>query len=201
MIQQRFERECQDVGLPGELAIEVGQIVPTICKHARLSDLILIHLAQPPDEHPIMRVGSGLSRLIQQTPRPVLAIPDVPEKLERLLVAYNGNPRSREALYAAAYFASRWEVPLFVLTVAEPEKIKPKTIHQARYYLRSRRIPATFIQKEGAIADVILETQEEQECKFIFMGGYSKPPVIDKIVGSPLDQVLKESPVPVLICR
>jgi nucleotide-binding universal stress UspA family protein len=200
-IRHRFEKECQDVGLPGELAVKAGSIVRTICKHARLSDLVLIHLAHPPEEHPIMRTESGIRRLIQQSPRPILTIPRVPEKLERLLVAYNGNPRSREALYAAAYFASRWEVPLFVLTVNEPGKIKPKIINHARYYLRSRRIPATFIQKKGRISETILETREEQECNFIFMGGYSKPPVIDVVLGSPLDKVLRESPVPVLICR
>lgn len=201
MVRKRFEQECQDVGLPGELAVKAGSIVPTICKHARLSDLVLIHLAHPPEQHPIMRNESGIRRLIQQSPRPILTIPRVPEKLERLLVAYNGNPRSREALYAAAYFASRWEVPLFVLTVAEPGKLDPKFINHARYYLRSRRIPATFIQKKGHIAKVILETQREQNCNLIFMGGYSKPPMIDVVLGSPLDQVLRESLVPVLICR
>jgi len=200
-IRERFETQCQDVGLPGELAVDTGPIVPTICKHARLSDLVIIHMAHPPDSHPIMRAESGIRKLIQQSPRPLLTIPQVPEKISRLLVAYNGNPRSREALYAAAYFAGRWEVPLFVLIVAEPAKINPKKINHARYYLRSRQIPATYIQKKGQIAEVILEVQAEQKCNLIFMGGYSKPPVIDVVFGSPLDQVLRESPVPVLICR
>ncbi len=200
-IQKRFEIQCQDAGLPGELAVDTGPIVPTICKHARLSDLVIIHLAHPPASHPIMRAESGIRKLIQQSPRPLLTVPQVPEKIERLLVAYNGNPRSREALYAAAYFAGRWEVPLFVLIVAEPAKINPKIIKHARYYLRSRQIPATFIQKKGHISAIILEVQAEQQCNLIFMGGYSKPPVIDIVFSSPLDQVLKESPVPVLICR
>ncbi len=200
-IQQRFEQQCQDAGLPGEMAIDTGTIIPTICKHARLSDLVLIHLAHPPEAHPIMRAGSGIRKLIQQSPRPILTIPRAPEKLERLLVAYNGNPRSKEALYAAAYFAGRWDVPLDVLTVAEPGKIDPKIINHARYYLRSRQMPATFIQKKGSIAEVVLETQATRQCDLIFMGGYSKPPVIDVVLGSPLDQVLRESPVPVLICR
>jgi nucleotide-binding universal stress UspA family protein len=200
-IQHRFEKQCQDAGLPGEMAVDTGKIVPTICKHARLSDLVIIHLAHPPEEHPIMRAESGIRKLIQRSPRPLLTVPQVPQKLDRLLVAYNGNPRSREALYAAAYFAGRWVVPLYVLTVAEPGKIDPKIINHARYYLRSRQIPATYIQRKGRIAEVILEVQAEQDCELIFMGGYSKPPVIDVVLGSPLDQVLRESPAPVLICR
>ena len=200
-IKKQFKKHCQDVGLPGEMAVDRGPIVPTICKHARLCDLVIIHLAHPPDAHPIMRAGSGIRKLIQQSPRPILTVSQVPKNLERLLVAYNGNPKAREALYAAAYFAGRWEVPLYILTVAEPGKIKLQTINQARYYLRSRRIPATFIQKKGNIAKVILEVQAEHQCNLIIMGGYSKPPVIDVVMGSPLDQVLRESPVPVLICR
>ncbi|MFC1997845.1 universal stress protein [Chloroflexota bacterium] len=200
-IRQKFEKHCHDVGLPGEMAVDTGQIVPTICKHARLSDLVIIHLAHPPEVHPIMRAESGIRKLIQQSPRPLLTIPRVPKKLERLLVAYNGNRRAREALYAAAYFACRWEVPLFVLTVTETGRINPKIINYARSYLRSRQISAIFIQEKGHIAHAILKTAREQQCNLIFMGGYSKPPVIDIVLGSPLDEVLRESPVPVLICR
>ncbi|HBY09437.1 MAG TPA: universal stress protein UspA [Chloroflexi bacterium] len=200
-IQERFKQHCADVGVPGEMAVDFGPIVPVICEHARLSDLVIIHLAHPPEDHPIMRVGSGIRRLIQQSPRPILTIPKAPEKLDRLLVAYNGGAKSTEALYAAAYFAGRWEVPLYVLTVAEPGRIKPKTVNYARFYLRERQIPATLIEKRGRIADAILESVAENECNLIFMGAYSKPPVLEMVLGSPLDQVLRESPVPVLICR
>ena len=148
-----------------------------------------------------MRAGSGIRKLIRQCPRPVLAIPKAPKKLERLLVAYNGNPKATEALYAAAYFAGRWEVPLYVLTVAEASKVNPKIINKARYYLRSRRIPAEFIQREGRIAQSILEVAQEKNCDLIFMGGYSKPPLIEIVMSSPLDRVLRKTTIPVLICR
>lgn len=200
-IRSRFEQHCRDVGLPGEMTIAAGPIVPSICKHARLSDLVIIHMAHPPENHPIMRAGSGIRKLIQQCPRPLLAIPRAPEKLERLLVAYNGSPKAAEALYAAAYFAGRWEVPLYILTVAEPGHINSQIINRARNYLRSRQIPATFIQEKGEIANVILKTTVENQCNLLVMGGYSKPPVIEMVLGSPLDQVLRESSIPVLICR
>ena len=79
--------------------------------------------------------------------------------------------------------------------------ISDTAIEFARNLAADSGIPATFIQKEGRIADIILETQSQQDCNFIFMGGYSKPPVIDIVLSSPLDQVLRESSVPVLICR
>lgn len=88
-----------------------------------------------------------------------------------------------------------------MLTVAEQYKIDQKVINQAKYYLRSRQIPATFIQREGEIAQVILKTLIELHCDLVFMGGYSKPPVIDVVLISPLDQIFRKSQVPVLKCR
>jgi len=200
-IRLRFEQHCRDVGLPGEMAIERGGIVAKICEHARLCDLVIIHLAHPPNDHPILRAESGIRKLIQMCPRPLLAIPKAPEKLENLLIAYNGNPKSSEALYAAAYFAGRWEVKLYVLTVAEPSKVNRKIINRARNYLLTRNINAEFIQREGLVSKAILDTAAEKECDLIFIGGYSKPPVIEIVLGSPLDQVLRDSSIPVLICR
>jgi nucleotide-binding universal stress UspA family protein len=200
-IRERFEQRCREVGLPGELSIETGNIVPTIIKRAYFSDLVIIHLAHPPENHPINRMESGIRKLIQRCPRPILTIPDVPQKLERLLVAYNGNPKAIEALYAAAYFAGRWEVPLFVLTVAEPNKVDPKIITHARYYLRSHGIKTTFVQEKGNIADTILETAKNNDIDLIFMGGYSRSPLIEVVLGSSLNAVLAKSHIPVLICR
>jgi len=57
------------------------------------------------------------------------------------------------------------------------------------------------IQRKGQIAEVILEIQAEQQCNLYFMSGCNKPPVIDVVFGSSLDQVFRESSVPVLICR
>jgi nucleotide-binding universal stress UspA family protein len=200
-IREQFEQRCQQFGIPGEMSIEVGEITPTIIARATFSDLVIIHIAHPPGDHPIHRMESGIRKLVQRCPRPILAIPEVSERLETLLVAYNGSPKAAEALYAAAYFASRWEVPLVVLTVAEPEKVKPNIINHARYYLRSHGIKTTFIQEKGDIASTILATAHHHQADMIFMGGYSRPPIMEMVFGSSLDAVLAESQIPVLICR
>jgi nucleotide-binding universal stress UspA family protein len=183
------------------MAIEVGEIVPTIIQRAAFSDLVVLHLAHPPGDHPILRMESGIRKLIQRCPRPILTIPEAPTNLDHLLVAYNGSPKAAEALYAAAYFAGRWVVPLTVLTVAEPGKVNPKIISHARYYLRSRGIKAEFLQKRGDIAGTILEIGENRHVDLLFMGGYSRSPLLEVVTGSPLDAVLAGSRIPVLICR
>jgi len=200
-VQKRFEQHCRGVSIPGELSIESGEIVPTILKRAYYSDLVAIHLAHPPGKHPVERLESGIRKLIQRCHRPILTIPGASSKLERLLVAYNGSPKAAEALYAAAYFAGRWVVPLIVLTIAEPGQVKPKTLNRARYYLRSQGIKTTFVQEQGDIPETILEVVQDNQVDLIFMGGYSRSPLVEVALGSPLNAVLAKSSVPVLICR
>jgi nucleotide-binding universal stress UspA family protein len=46
-----------------------------------------------------------------------------------------------------------------------------------------------------------MRTAEEHECDLIIMGGYGFSPVMEIVLGSAVDEVLRASRRPVLICR
>ncbi len=198
---ERFEKECQEAGLVGEFALDQGRVASVINKRARWSDLVILHLAHPPQPQITSRLGSGLRDLIQRCPRPVMTVPQPTEKIERLLVAYDGSPKANESLYMAAYIAGHWGTSLTVLTVVENENKRSWQRDRAKYYLKTQNIPATFIQREGDVAEAILNIVDEEKIDLILMGGYSRKPVAEVILGSSLDEVLRTTQKPVLICR
>ncbi|MBE9523982.1 MAG: universal stress protein [Chloroflexi bacterium] len=200
-VSAQFKERCLASGLPGEMAIEIGSIASTIIQRARWSDLVILHLAHPPEPQFSARITSGLRTIIQRCPRPVLVVPNVSERFENLLLAYDGSPKSDEALYVAAYLAGRWEVPLSIIVIDEPGKYSLKVIPRARWYLNSRNIPAQFIQKEGSASIAIIEAAKENNSDMILMGGYSKKPVAEVVLGSTLNHVLRAAHQPVFICR
>jgi nucleotide-binding universal stress UspA family protein len=200
-IGERFEKECQKAGLVGEFALDQGRVASVINKRARWSDLVILHLAHPPQPQIASRLGSGLRDLIQRCPRPVMTVPQPTEKIERLLVAYDGSPKANESLYMAAYIAGHWGTSLTVLTVVENENKRSWQRDRAKYYLKTQNIPATFIQREGDVAEAILNIVDEEKIDLILMGGYSRKPVAEVILGSSLDEVLRTTQKPVLICR
>jgi nucleotide-binding universal stress UspA family protein len=51
------------------------------------------------------------------------------------------------------------------------------------------------------VGDVVLEVAQEQESTLIVMGGYGFSPMVQIVLGSAVDQVLRSSQRPVLICR
>jgi nucleotide-binding universal stress UspA family protein len=130
----------------------------------------------------------------------VLAVPQV-RPLESVLMAFDGSPKAWEGLFVAAYLASCWGMPLTVLTVEENDSGQGEIAGQARSYLQSREVKASYVEGTGPVAPEILGTAEDRNCNLIIMGGYGRSPVVEAFLGSSVDQVLRESDRPVLICR
>ncbi|MDY7080759.1 MAG: universal stress protein [Chloroflexota bacterium] len=201
-VQDEFNRRCEAAGISGKLVIETGGVSRNLCQRARWTDLIILSLNYPPASQPIARLGSGLSAIIRSCPRPVLAVPGTGPRLHCALLAYDGSPKSEEALFVATYLLVQWDIPLVVVTVTEGGRAASETLARAQRYLEKRRAQAfTLVEEQGPVAEAITRTAEEHECDLIITGGYGFNPVMEIVLGSTVDQVLRTSRRPTLICR
>ncbi len=199
-VQIEFHRRCQAAGIPGELTIEVGDVVGKICERARWADLIVMYPANPPGTQLLSRLSSGSRNVIYRSCRPVLTVPGAASPLERVLLAYDGSPKAQEGLFVATYLTGRWQVSLVVMTVIEQDSHTAE-LTQAQQYLARRGVAATFKPAYGDVAEAILKTAAEQDSDLIIMGGYGIKPIREVVLGSKVDQVLRESRWPILVCR
>jgi nucleotide-binding universal stress UspA family protein len=197
-VEEEFSRRCEVADVPGKLNLEPGRVAPAICARARWADLVVLHVAHPPGPWALARLSSGLRTLLLTCPRPVLAVPGELSPLSRALLAYDGSPKAGEALFIAAYLAGRWQTALVVLTVGRG---RASLQARAREYLESRGVEAEYVLESGPAAGTILALAAERQCDLVLMGGYGHRPVVEVVVGSTVDSVLRESRTPVLICR
>jgi nucleotide-binding universal stress UspA family protein len=200
-VQAEFNQRCEAAGIPGELAIEVGGMARKINERARWTDLVIVNLAHPPATQPVARLSSGFRTLIRRCARPVLAVPRASSHLDRALLAYDGSPKANEALFVATYLSCRWNITLVVVTVIETGRTTSETLARAQGYLETHGVEATFVKESGPVAEAILKRAEEHESDLIIMGGYGLSPVLEVVLGSAVDQVLRTSRQPMLICR
>lgn len=200
-LQRDFYQRCQAAGVPGQLSFATGPIARQICDRSRWVDLMVLNLAHPPGPEPISRLSSGFSTLIRRCPRPLMAVPGKTTSLNSALLAYDGSPKGEEALYVAAYLAGQWHIPLVVLTAAENGAAVDSTLERAKAYLDGSAVSASYFDLHGEVASAILNTAADQGNDLIIMGGYGHKPVMEVMLGSAVDQVLRGSKVPVLICR
>jgi nucleotide-binding universal stress UspA family protein len=208
-LQAEFSRRCQAAGVSGRLALEVGKVPRKICERAAWTDLVVLSLTYPPAPQLMARLGSGLRTVIQRCSRPLLAVPTSASCLSRALLAYDGSPKADEALFVATYVAGSWAIPLVVVTVkdtkgtkdGEGDRATSQTLARAREYLESHGVQATCVVESGPVAEAVLRTADEHQSDLIIMGGYGSSPVLEVVLGSAVDQVLRASRRPMLICR
>lgn len=200
-VRAEFDRRCAEAEVHGTLAIEVGAVTDLICDRARWNDLVVVNLAYPPSAAPVARLRNGFRALVQRCPRPILAVPQVVSPLSRALLAYDASPKAQEALYVGTYLALQWHIPLTVVAVIEGEHGAESPLDRARQYIESRGAAASYVEESGPIAEAILRAAAADASDLILMGGYGFNPLLEAVIGSTVDQVLREAKQPVLICR
>ncbi len=203
-VQAEFDRRCQEAGIPGRLVLTAGEVARKISNRARWNDLVVVNLAFPPAQQPLAALSSGFRSLIQHCPRPILAPPLVEgpvQKFSKALLAFDGSPKSREALFIATYIATKWGFPLGVISITENGDLDGTVQADARLYLETHEVQAEYIQERGPVPETIIRVAESGQYDLLLMGGYGRHPLLDVVLGSNVDQVLRESRKPLLICR
>lgn len=201
-LKTEFETRCQAADVKGRLAIASGSVARIACERSTWTDIIVTKVSFPPGDDPIARFASGLRTMIHRCPRPILVVRDQTSTLQHALLAYNGTPKAKEALYLAAYMREKWHLKLSVLIIEHEETNADEVHTEAQEYLAKYNLQADFIRKEPGIrSDIILSAAKEQGCDFILMGGYKSSSVVEVFLGSVVDAVLRKAEIPLLICR
>jgi nucleotide-binding universal stress UspA family protein/uncharacterized ParB-like nuclease family protein len=200
-LSAEFQRRTELAGVSATLHVDTGRIARAICRRAQWTDLVVVKLTYPPGETPAKKLASGFRSLIQRCSRPVLAVPGEPSSMERALLAYDGSPKADEALYLATYLAARWQTQLAVLTVENGGGTTRETQARAEEYLYSHGIAADYVLATGPVGGAVLDQAAAWRADLVIMGGYGFSPVWEVMLGSAVDQVLRTSRVPTLICR
>jgi nucleotide-binding universal stress UspA family protein len=201
-IRQQFEQRCIDANIPGRIAFVEGEISRIVIERALLNDLVVLNVAHPPGTRIVDRLSSGLRNIIRRCARPILAVPGKPGSFSQLLVAYDSSLKGRQALTLAAYFSRTQQSRINVICVKERATDRSgQWLRDARRYLESHGIDARYHHLRGDPGKMILQTGRSQKCTMILMGGYGFSPVVEVVVGSTVDVVLREADIPVLICQ
>jgi nucleotide-binding universal stress UspA family protein len=200
-IRNEFARRCEAAGIHSDLQVLIGEVPIIICDRARWNDLVVMNLTYPPESSMLARLSSSIRNLIQRCPRPIFFTPQVTKPLEHALLAYDGSLKAQEALFIATYLAGQWKIPLKVISIGDENIIKDVQ-DDARKYLEDHEVGAEYIvSSEINPTQIILHYVDQLNIDFLLLGGYSRNPILEVIQGGDVDQILRQTNIPVLICR
>jgi len=200
-LRREFEQRCQAASVSGKLMLAVGDVSTQICRFARWTDIIVLNLAYPPPAGTLAKIGSGFRDLIHNCPRPILAVPGAVSQFEHSLLAYDGSQKAEEALFVSAYLAGHFGTRLVVVHATDHVDTHQQLLARAREYLEDHHIQAEYLSIGTPPAKAILKAAAEIGSDLLIIGGYGHTPVLEVVLGSVVDEVLRGSRQPILICR
>lgn len=198
-LRTKFEQICAGQGVKGRLAIEVGEPTQKILERAALTDLVVLKVSYPPSTG-IRVLGSHIRTLIARSSRPILAIHEKPSDFRHAVVAFDGGPKAKEALFVAAYLAEQWHTQLTILTGTEDKEQDEAARKFAQNYLEFNELEAQYIDRKYS-GPALKAVAEELGADLVLMGGYSGSILKEMTSGSSVNFMLRESELPILICR
>ncbi len=146
-------------------------------------------------------LGSTAESVARKSPRQMFISPNRFREVKRPVLAYDGSERASRAMRSAAEFANVIGVPLTVVTVARDPKLGERTLNEAKVYFENYTPKAEFKLLQGHANEEIVKFLKEYDADLLFIGAYGHSRIIEMVLGSTTEFVLRNSPCPVFLAR
>jgi nucleotide-binding universal stress UspA family protein len=196
-----FAERCRQKKIKHQIFMDVGLIANEICERSKIADLVVIGHRGVNEEFSTGLLGTTAESITRKCPRPVFVSTKNFKAVENPLLAYDGSQRASAAMESAAEFCTVLHLPLTVLTIAKEEKTAESIQQQAKSYLSSYSIAATFQIDRGYPEQKIIDYLTKFDYDLLFIGAYGHRRIIEMVLGSTTEYVLRKSPCPVFLTR
>ncbi len=184
-----------------ETVLDTGIVANRICERAKRADLVIIGHRGVNERFSTGLLGSTAESVARKSPRPVVVSPMRFREIRRAVLAYDGSDRASKAMRAAAELSTELKVPLTVITVARDPKLGERTLEQARAYLEPYCPSADLKLLAGHANEEIVRFLKDHDADLLFIGAYGHSRIIEMVLGSNTEYVLRNAPCPVFLSR
>jgi nucleotide-binding universal stress UspA family protein len=196
-----FAEVCAKKNLRYQTFLDMGLIANEICERAKVADLVVIGHRGVNEEFSTGLLGTTAESIARKCPRPILVSTKQFKPIEKPLLAYDGSQRASSAMESAAEFCSVLKLPLTVLSIAREEALAQTTLQRAKSYLGSYGIDASYESARGYPEQKIVEQLVTGNHDLLFIGAYGHRRIIEMVLGSTTEYVMRNAPCPVLMNR
>jgi nucleotide-binding universal stress UspA family protein len=200
-ILEDFAQRCRDKGIKYQIFLDMGLIANEICERSKVADLVIIGHRGINEEFSTGLLGTTAESITRKCPRPVFVSTKKFKVIERPLLAYDGSQRASAAMESAAEFCTVFRLPLTVLTVAKEEQSAGSILQQAKSYLSSYALETRYEIDRGYPEQRIVDYLTKFDYDLLFIGAYGHRRIIEMVLGSTTEYVLRKSPCPVFLNR
>jgi len=196
-----FLASCRERGVRADTLLTTGIVANEICEQARTADIVLVGHRGLNEKFSTGLLGSTTESVTRKCPKPVLVCPMQFRPVTRPLLAYDGSQRAAAAMHEAAELSAALQLPLAVLHVGKDEGTGQKVLEEAQRYLATYPITTEYLTRSGYANETILDVMAEGAYDLLFIGAYGHSRIVEMVLGSTTEYVLRNSSTPLFLCR
>jgi nucleotide-binding universal stress UspA family protein len=201
LILADFSDRCAEQGIRYQTFLDMGLIANEICERSKMADLVVIGHRGVNEGFSTGLLGTTAESITRKCPRPILVSTKQFAPITKPLLAFDGSQRASSAMESSAEFCSVLMLPLTVLVIAREESLAQANIQRAKDYLSSYGIEATFESARGYPEQKIIDYLVNLHYDLLFIGAYGHRRIIEMVLGSTTEYVLRNAPCPVFLNR
>ena len=198
---ESFENAAKAENLRVETVLDLGVVANVICDHARQADLLIIGHRGMNERFSTGLLGSTAESVARKCSQPLFITPAGFREIRSAVLAYDGSERASKAMRHAAEFCGELKIPLTVITVARDAKLGERSLEEARGYFRSHPGQVSFELLSGHTHEAIVAFLNRSATDLLFIGAYGHSRIIEMVLGSTTEYVLRNAACPVFLSR
>lgn len=199
---QELTDSAAAAGVRAETVLTMGIVASELAEQAKTADLVVIGHRGVNERFSTGLLGSTADSVTRQSPKPVFVSGADFRPCTNPLLAYDGSSRAATVMQSAAELCATLGLPLTVLTVNKDEVAGREVLDEATAYLRSYELQTTFeLIASGSAPERITAFIEERGHDLLFIGAYGHSRIIELVLGSTTEYVLRNARCPVFLNR
>ena len=198
IILNQLEQLCVENGIPVETQILFGGVPELILDNTVRAQMLSLGRRGKRHASAPEQLGSNFRHIAHHAPIPLLVGGEIYGPVNHLFLLYDGSPHFDLALDWAVRLQHSLSADV---TVSAMDQADPKGFSTEIGEQISQHGLIDYHQRSLHDESIpgILEVIKECETDLILIGGYHHPEILEWLVGGSLDQILRQSQLPVLI--
>jgi nucleotide-binding universal stress UspA family protein len=195
-----LEARCQAADVPVTTNLLAGGVPELVLQEATQARLLAIGRRGHGHADDPSHLGRNFRAIAHHAHCPILVGGDEQQPIQHLLLAYNGSENAQRALGWASILQRTLPAKVTVLAVQESADTSHQWVTDMDTRVAQTGLTSyDFITRMGQPATEIAAAAEENLVGLIVMGRYRHTAAVEWLLGSTVDRVLRDTPLPVLV--
>ena len=196
----QFRQACEAAQIVYSDHLVTGVVPTEITRMSRDADIVLLGRGGLHTRLSKALLGSVVETVVRSGVKPTMVSTETSTDIRKPLLATDGSPPAMAALATATAFALQFGLPLGVVYCTSTPGRHEAFLDDIETRLTERGVVCTVDVCQGNAHEDLVQYIRDRGHDLLFMGAFGQQRIIEWVLGSTTQYLLRTSPIPLMLC-